>query len=584
MKQICLFLTLFVSPFVLCVKAQNTAPYWSLAGNSGTTASASSKLGTTTALPLNLVTNNQTRLRIFGDGRVGVGNRITDANATRVLNLADDNAVMRILRTHASFAPAVELISRTTADGPNIAYWDMYAEPKDASFRIRDRKGGGAGLDRLTISGNGMIGIGTTAPVYPLHITSATAQRVLTSVSTFTGFEHRVGIYGQSVNDPEHGFNYGTGVQGEGGAIGVKGRGATGVYGTGVPISEGYYGIGVHGYGTPGLLGVGVVDEEYYTYGTGVVGSGYTGVRGTGVELGVEGRANETGVAGYGTNSYGIYGYTSNPTSYAAYFEGAVYTSGTYQGSDSKLKQNVKEIESAINIINQLQPKTYEYRQDGNFKQMNLPSGRHYGLIAQDVEQVLPHLVKATTFNTARVKAGVPPAIITRQTDSAQAIKALLPVTKPDKGEALHFKAVNYTELIPLMVKAVQELSKENEELKIKTEKMDALEKELTDLKQLVSKLAAGQNINTSLNRAALLQNAPNPVSRTTAIQYSLPEGSSRAQLLLTDALGRTVKSIQLTSAGVVNVDVSALSSGMYTYSLVVDGKTVQTRKMTVKR
>jgi hypothetical protein len=57
----------------LSAKAQNTAPYWSLAGNNGTTAAATSKLGTTTALPLNLTTNNLTRLRIEANGRVGIG-------------------------------------------------------------------------------------------------------------------------------------------------------------------------------------------------------------------------------------------------------------------------------------------------------------------------------------------------------------------------------------------------------------------------------------------------------------------------------------------------------------------------------
>src|SRR5687768_13908260 len=72
------------------------------------------------------------------------GNQVTAANATRALNLVDVNAVMRVLRVHATNAPAVELISRTTANGANVAYWDFYAEPGDKSFRIRDRVGGGS--------------------------------------------------------------------------------------------------------------------------------------------------------------------------------------------------------------------------------------------------------------------------------------------------------------------------------------------------------------------------------------------------------------------------------------------------------
>lgn len=60
--------------FVFCAistKAQNSSPYWSLAGNNN--ASSSAKLGTTNADPLNLTTNNVTRLRIATDGSVGIG-------------------------------------------------------------------------------------------------------------------------------------------------------------------------------------------------------------------------------------------------------------------------------------------------------------------------------------------------------------------------------------------------------------------------------------------------------------------------------------------------------------------------------
>ena len=86
-----------------------------------------------------------------------------------------------------------------------------------------------------------------------------------------------------------------------------------------------------------------------------------------------------------------------------------------------------------------MQPKEYEYRHDGNFKLMNLPQGKQYGLIAQDVEQVLPKLVKETKFNTGRMS---------------------LPENNCSKRRRNYFKALNYTELIPVLVKAIQELSK----------------------------------------------------------------------------------------------------------------------------
>src|ERR1041385_7284111 len=86
-----LLLSAFVSTGFF-VFSQNTSPYWSLAGNSN--AAAGSKLGTTTAIPLNLTTNNLTRLRIYSNGRVGIGSAVTFNNSTRSLNLADAEAVM----------------------------------------------------------------------------------------------------------------------------------------------------------------------------------------------------------------------------------------------------------------------------------------------------------------------------------------------------------------------------------------------------------------------------------------------------------------------------------------------------------
>jgi hypothetical protein len=133
---------------------------------------------------------------------------------------------------------------------------------------------------------------------------------------------------------------------------------------------------------------------------------------------------------------------------------------------------------------------------------------------------------------------------------------------------------LNYTELIPIMVKAMQE------QQQVINEQQSRIEK----LEQLVNKLSTGQNINAYLSNAKLGEVTPNPAKGTAIIQYAIPEGSNRAQLLITDALGRQIKVVQLSASGVINVDVTSLASGVYNYSLVVDNKTIETRKMTVVR
>src|SRR5258706_12907196 len=70
MKKIFSLLT-FLSALLIYGNAQNTSPYWSLAGNSNAT--TSSKLGTTNAVSLRFLTKNSERMRIDTLGRVGIG-------------------------------------------------------------------------------------------------------------------------------------------------------------------------------------------------------------------------------------------------------------------------------------------------------------------------------------------------------------------------------------------------------------------------------------------------------------------------------------------------------------------------------
>src|SRR5258706_1314830 len=70
MKKIFFFITALCM-FLIYANAQNTSPYWSLAGNSN--AVTGSKLGTTNLIPLSFFTNNTERMRIDTGGRVGIG-------------------------------------------------------------------------------------------------------------------------------------------------------------------------------------------------------------------------------------------------------------------------------------------------------------------------------------------------------------------------------------------------------------------------------------------------------------------------------------------------------------------------------
>lgn len=520
--------------FFLCfaiatTQAQNTSPYWSLSGNSSTTATGTSKLGTTTADPLNLVTNNLTRMRIDPNGRIGVGltttplttfqvfgttafgNRVSSLNATRALNIIDTNAVMRILRVHPTFAPAIELISRTTADGPNVAYWDMYAEPSDRSFRIRDRVGGGSGLDRLTISRTGNVGIGTTAPASPLEVISASANSVFRAISTSSGGSgNPVAILGRSIA-----YSNGIGIIGQGGTMGVMGHSIAG-----------------NGWSSTGVWGIAEGDPIGYRYGV------VSDARG-------------------GAYVYGLYSAASGGTAYTAagHFVGDIYANGVLLTSDRKFKRDIAPAENSLEQLLKLKPNTYQFKKE-EYKRMHLPKGMQTGLIADEVKQVFPELVQ---------KAVLPP-----EYDKEDRNKVISP--------EVEYEAVNYIGLIPVLIGAVQD----------QQQTIAKQQQQIDELKQLVSKLAGGQGLNTSVNVSAayLEQNTPNPSRGTTTIRYHVPENTSSARLILTNSKGQLLKTISINGRGTgqLNLETSALSAGVYNYTLWISGREVDTKQLVITR
>lgn len=84
------------------------------------------------------------------------------------------------------------------------------------------------------------------------------------------------------------------------------------------------------------------------------------------------------------------------------------------------------------------------------------------------------------------------------------------------------------------------------------------------------------------VNAAVLGQNTPNPFSEQTVICYSIPSTANSSQLLFYDASGKLIKKIdiKITGRGQLNVFANDLSTGIYSYTLVIDEKVVGSKKM----
>lgn len=76
----------------------------------------------------------------------------------------------------------------------------------------------------------------------------------------------------------------------------------------------------------------------------------------------------------------------------------------------------------------------------------------------------------------------------------------------------------------------------------------------------------------------------PNPSDRVANLEFDLPVGHRKAQLVIRNTLGVIVENTELTDrSGRKAIDVSNYASGFYFYSLVVDGKILLSKKMVVK-
>ncbi len=139
---------------------------------------------------------------------------------------------------------------------------------------------------------------------------------------------------------------------------------------------------------------------------------------------------------------------------------------------------------------------------------------------------------------------------------------------------------MDYSQIIPLTVLAIKE----------QQGVIDSLKRELQELKRMVimnqdnpiqTTNISGEIINTSL--AMLYQNTPNPFTEKTIIKYDIDsENFETAQILIFDMTGTLLKSYPINEAGTNQLTINGgeLKAGMYIYSLIVNNKEVDSKRM----
>ena len=341
------------------------------------------------------------------------------------------------------------------------------------------------------------------------------------------------------------------------------------------------YRMGVHGerYNTtPNMDVIGVFGEAYQTnvqnawstYGV----WGFS-INSGGPSYGVLGSiVSGYGAGVFGTDEYspryGVQGY------YAGYFEGTTYVDGDftataiYNPSDMRLKKNVVSLSEMKDgkgaaLSNLMDLDVIEYnlsipREELNDRHQNAladegraryeerkkaeEAKKHYGLSAQELQKVYPDLVQ--------------------------------------EGQD-GYLAVNYTELVPILIRSIQELKAELDGLKGNAD--EAQQTEPAHRARQTAATGIGDDAAGTATQATLYQNSPNPFTSQTVIRFSLPDNAQNAYIYVFDMQGKMVKQLPVNaSMQSVTINGYELQAGIYLYSLVVGGQEIDTKRMILSK
>jgi trimeric autotransporter adhesin len=135
-----------------------------------------------------------------------------------------------------------------------------------------------------------------------------------------------------------------------------------------------------------------------------------------------------------------------------------------------------------------------------------------------------------------------------------------------------------YDAFVVPLVKAVQELSI----------KVNSQQKEIDKFNSIGSASITPTVAQTSVhelelaNNTVLFQNFPNPFGDGTTIKYFIPDNIQNAQIVFFDEFGNKLNEFKVAEKGMgqLNIASANLSTGSYSYSLIVNNKVLDTKKM----
>lgn len=219
------------------------------------------------------------------------------------------------------------------------------------------------------------------------------------------------------------------------------------------------------------------------------------------------------------------------------------YTQYLYTGSDAREKENIKDIEGALDKVLQLKGVRYDLKKEYAYNDAIIKDEKirekleedrknQIGFLAQDVNLILPEVV--------------------------------------GYNDSTDVYCIDYTKVVPILAEAIKEQQAMIEDLKAKINKKNA------------DVIPGEKDGDMGIDEPYLEQNVPNPFSEATAINFYLPNEAGNVLLNIYDMQGLQIKSYDIIERGYSSIIINAseLQPGMYLYTLIMDEKEVDTKRM----
>ncbi|MEM1327253.1 MAG: hypothetical protein AAGI23_14925 [Bacteroidota bacterium] len=351
-----------------------------------------------------------------------------------------------------------------------------------------------------------------------------------------------------------------------------------------------------------------------------------------------------SGVYGYGKRT-GLYGFTSdsvyyyNPatqtgsnvynsyafaaiegrtqrTPWAGYFSNDIYISGSLiqpslaNASQQKKNDKTKPLENSIEKLRKLKVIQFD-GEDIDFDKAEKPNGTYYGLYSDQVKEQFPALVRLgkqpiykEVEEYEKAERMVPvkvehPVFQEEKNESGETVRRERIEKQMELQPETYFKKVkvnrmvsteehlgiNYVGFVPVLIQTIQEQQKQIDEL---VAVVAELRKEVEGIKEQANSNTESRTIVVPKfpTQSRLDQNTPNPTDGSTSIRFFIPESATTAVLQLHDLNGKLLhqESITTRGEGQLQFDLQNLSNNIYAYTLLVDGRIVDNKKMILTR